>query len=60
MQHVAAVTLCASVFITFVALPSTHGVPTCRRDATHLCRGEVKAFKSNKTGNHAPREVLST
>lgn len=46
MQHVAAVTLCASVFITVAALPSAPAEQKCRREAGHICRGEAKAIKS--------------
>ncbi|CAM2142497.1 protein of unknown function [Pararobbsia alpina] len=46
MQHVAAATLCASVFITVVALPSTSAGHQCRRVAGHGCNTEVKPVKS--------------
>jgi hypothetical protein len=49
MQHVAAVTLCASVFITVTTLPAAPDNQKCARDEGHLCRGEVKSIKSENT-----------
>ena len=46
MQHVAAVTLCASVFITVVAMPSAPAAQQCRRVAGHGCHDDVKPIKS--------------